>query len=58
MCVCELMVALEITQPTASHRLGILEEAGLVDRKRIGKWNFYELVNVKILNLLDQIIEL
>ena len=58
MCVCELMLALGITQPTASHHLGILEEAGLVEGKRKGKWIFYELVNAEMLHLADRIIEL
>ncbi len=34
MCVCEVMVALDLTQPTASHHLGLLENAEMVkDRK-------------------------
>jgi len=41
MCVCELMVALGLTQPTASHHLGLLEGVGLVKRRREGKWVFY-----------------
>jgi len=43
MCVCELMVALELTQPTASHHLGLLENAGLVKARKEGKWVFYSL---------------
>jgi len=41
MCVCEIMVALELTQPTASHHLRILEGTGLVEDLRKGKWVFY-----------------
>jgi ArsR family transcriptional regulator len=41
MCVCEIMVALDLTQPTASHHLGILEQTGFVDARREGKWVFY-----------------
>ncbi len=43
MCVCELMVALGLTQPTASHHLGILESVGIVKDRHEGKWVFYSL---------------
>jgi ArsR family transcriptional regulator len=43
MCVCEVMVALDLTQPTASHHLGILENVGLVKHRKEGKWVFYRL---------------
>ena len=43
MCVCEVMVALELTQPTASHHLRILENVGLVKDRKEGKWVFYKL---------------
>lgn len=45
MCVCEVMVALELTQPTASHHLRILENVGLVRDRKEGKWVFYALQN-------------
>lgn len=41
MCVCEVMVALDLTQPTASHHLRILENVGLVKDRKEGKWVFY-----------------
>ena len=41
MCVCELVAALELSQPTTSHHLKIIENAGLVERKKKGKWAFY-----------------
>jgi len=41
MCVCEILVALELTQPTASHHLAILENAGLVKKRKEGKWVLY-----------------
>jgi len=43
MCVCEIMVALDLTQPTASHHLGILENAGLTKDRKEGKWVFYSI---------------
>jgi ArsR family transcriptional regulator len=45
MCVCEITIALGLTQPTASHHLGILENAGLVRGRKDGKWVFYGLKN-------------
>lgn len=52
MCVCEIMVALGMTQPTASHHLGVLENAGLITHRRRGRWVFYSLSNQDVLNLL------
>jgi ArsR family transcriptional regulator len=40
-CVCELQKALAITQPSVSKHLRILEEAGLVDKKRSGQFIDY-----------------
>jgi len=52
MCVCEIMVALNLTQPTASHHLGILEDVGLVKDRREGKWVFYSLKDKRITKLM------
>ena len=49
MCVCEIMVALNLTQPTASHHLGILEKEGVVKRRKEGKWVYYAIANLEIL---------
>ncbi len=43
MCVCEVMFALNLTQPTASHHLSILENVGVVQGRKEGKWVFYSL---------------
>ena len=37
------MVALDLTQPTASHHLRILENVGLVKDRKEGKWVFYSM---------------
>ena len=55
MCVCELMVALELTQPTASHHLQILEYSGLVKRRKEGKWAFYSIADPKLLENLNKL---
>ncbi len=49
MCVCEIMVALNLTQPTASHHLGILEKEGVVKRKKEGKWVYYAIADLEFL---------
>jgi ArsR family transcriptional regulator len=40
-CVCDLVATFDLTQPTISHHLRILREAGLVESKRRGTWVFY-----------------
>lgn len=52
LCSCEVMAALELTQPTTSHHLGILERAGLLSSKRNGKWVFYKIANARVQGLL------
>jgi ArsR family transcriptional regulator, arsenate/arsenite/antimonite-responsive transcriptional repressor len=43
-CVCDLTSAFELSQPTVSHHLRVLRDAGLVDAERRGTWAFYRLV--------------
>ena len=45
MCVCEIQATLGIAQPTVSKHLKILEDAGLVDRKKEGLWVNYSLTD-------------
>jgi ArsR family transcriptional regulator, arsenate/arsenite/antimonite-responsive transcriptional repressor len=40
-CVCDLNDAFELSQPTISHHLKILHEAGLLDREKRGVWVYY-----------------
>lgn len=42
-CVCELVPPLGLSQPTVSHHLKVLFEAGLIDRERRGRWVYYRL---------------
>jgi ArsR family transcriptional regulator, arsenate/arsenite/antimonite-responsive transcriptional repressor len=44
LCVCDLTEAFELSQPTISHHLKILREAGLVESTRRGTWAYYRLV--------------
>jgi ArsR family transcriptional regulator, arsenate/arsenite/antimonite-responsive transcriptional repressor len=43
-CVCDLTAPLGLTQPTISHHLRILVEAGILTRDKRGKWAYYALV--------------
>jgi ArsR family transcriptional regulator len=40
-CVCELTPLFDVGQPTVSHHLKVLREAGLVDVERRGLWAYY-----------------
>ena len=40
-CVCELVPLFEQSQPTISHHLKVLREAGVVDSERRGLWAYY-----------------
>ncbi len=40
-CVCELVPLFDISQPTLSHHLKKLREAGIVDSERRGLWAYY-----------------
>jgi ArsR family transcriptional regulator len=40
-CVCDLEAAVPVKQPTVSHHLRLLREAGLVDCERHGQWAYY-----------------
>ena len=40
-CVCDLNDAFDLSQPTISHHLKVLHEAGLLDREKRGVWVHY-----------------
>ena len=43
-CVCELTDPVGLSQPTVSHHLKILVDAGILTREQRGKWAYYRLV--------------
>jgi ArsR family transcriptional regulator, arsenate/arsenite/antimonite-responsive transcriptional repressor len=43
-CVCDLTAAFDLTQPTISHHLKTLREAGLIGCQRRGTWVYYWLI--------------
>jgi ArsR family transcriptional regulator len=40
-CVCDLNETFDLSQPTISHHLKVLHEAGLLDREKRGVWVYY-----------------
>jgi ArsR family transcriptional regulator, arsenate/arsenite/antimonite-responsive transcriptional repressor len=43
-CVCELVPLFDLSQPTVSHHLKVLREAGIVDSERRGLWAYYYVI--------------
>jgi ArsR family transcriptional regulator, arsenate/arsenite/antimonite-responsive transcriptional repressor len=43
-CVCNLTAPLGLSQPTVSHHLKVLREAGLVEREQRGSWAYFRVV--------------
>ncbi|MGN7200811.1 metalloregulator ArsR/SmtB family transcription factor [Arthrobacter sp. SAFR-044] len=50
-CVCDLNDAFDLSQPTISHHLKILHEAGLLDREKRGVWVYYRARTEALQNL-------
>ena len=42
-CICDFTASLDLTQPTMSHHMAKLKEAGLVDSEKDGIWIYYRL---------------
>lgn len=42
-CICNLTEPLGLTQPTVSHHMRVLTEAGLLQREQRGRWAFFRL---------------
>src|ERR1700738_223225 len=42
-CICDFTAGLELTQPTISHHMAKLKEAGLVESEKRGIWIYYRL---------------
>lgn len=41
-CVCDLTAGFDLSQPTISHHLKVLHEAGLLERSKRGTWVYYK----------------
>lgn len=52
-CVCHLVEPLGLAQPTVSHHLRVLFEAGLLERERRGTWVWYRIVAPRLESLRE-----
>lgn len=48
LCACNIIEGLELTQPTVSHHMKILQQAGLVNGRKEGKWMHYSISKEKV----------
>jgi DNA-binding transcriptional ArsR family regulator len=58
-CICDFVGSLELTQPTISHHVARLKEAGLVDSEKRGIWIYYRLndtMPAQVRTLLTQLL--
>jgi ArsR family transcriptional regulator len=56
-CVCELIEPLGLTQPTVSHHLKKLTDAGLLDREQRGRWAYFS-VNAEAMTRVASLADL
>ena len=52
-CVCHLTEPLGLSQPTVSHHLKVLLDAGLVEREQRGSWAYFRVVPETLATLRD-----
>jgi ArsR family transcriptional regulator len=50
-CICDLTAPLGLSQPTVSHHMKLLVDAGLVAREQRGKWAYYRVITGALLAL-------
>ncbi|HET9200127.1 MAG TPA: metalloregulator ArsR/SmtB family transcription factor [Dehalococcoidia bacterium] len=53
LCVCHIVDAFELSQPTISHHLKLLREAGLISSEKRGLWAYYSLERSKLSTLAN-----
>jgi ArsR family transcriptional regulator len=50
-CVCDISGDFDVSQPTISHHLKVLKDAGLLASERRGSWVYYSVVSGALVNL-------
>lgn len=54
-CICDLTDPVGLSQPTVSHHMKLLTEAGLVEREQRGRWAFYRVLDGALASLASAI---
>ena len=57
-CACDIEAFLELTQPTVSHHMKLLVDAGLVSAERRGRWVYYAIVPAALRTLAHSLEQL
>jgi ArsR family transcriptional regulator len=52
-CICHLTEPLGLSQPTVSHHMKVLLQAGLVEREQRGSWAYFRIVQDQIASLRE-----
>ena len=53
LCACDIQDSLNLTQPTISHHMKILQQAGVIEVEKRGKWAFYSIKQDRIDHLCN-----
>jgi ArsR family transcriptional regulator len=54
-CICDLTGPIGLSQPTVSHHMKVLVDAGLLDREKRGKWVHFSVNDQALRDLSDQL---
>ena len=57
-CACHILEEMQITQPTLSHHMKILCDAGVVVGRKEGKWMHYSISEIGLENVMNYLNEL
>lgn len=55
-CVCDLTDPIGLSQPTVSHHLKQLVDAGLITREQRGRWSYYRIVDGALNTVADALV--
>ena len=56
-CVCDLEASVPVKQPTVSHHLRLLREAGLIESEKVGQWVYYRIRRDAARALRDRVLQ-